>query len=74
MTDQSRPREPGHAIAAGLSEREKAEYERPQEHGGRGDTETVGRARPLEFDGNGFPVAQCNPSFVTRVARLLNLL
>ena len=40
----------------------------------RAEAETVGRARPLEFDRNGFPVAQRNPTFVTRVARLLNAL
>jgi hypothetical protein len=30
------------------------------------------RARPLEFDESGFPVAQRNSSLVQRVARLLN--
>jgi hypothetical protein len=32
----------------------------------------VEHPRPLEFDGNGFPIAQRIPSFVTRVARLLS--
>jgi hypothetical protein len=54
---KARQRELEQAIAATLSERE---------------TEAVDRARPLEFDRNGFPVAQRNHSFVTRVARLLN--
>jgi hypothetical protein len=56
---KARQRKLERAIAATRSERE---------------TEAVGRARPLEFDRNGFPVAQRNPSFVTRVAQLLNAL
>ena len=34
-------------------------------------SEAVDRPRPLEFDRNGFPVAQRPPDFVTRVARWL---
>jgi hypothetical protein len=34
-------------------------------------TEAEDRARPLEFDESGFPIAQRAPSFVKRVARLL---
>ncbi len=34
-------------------------------------SEAVDRARPLEFDRNGFPVVQRPPDFDTRVARLL---
>jgi hypothetical protein len=30
------------------------------------------RARPLEFDENGFPVPQALPGFMQRVARLIN--
>jgi hypothetical protein len=44
---------------------------RRQQQVRRRRTETVDRPRPLEFDENGFPVAQRTPSFVTRVARLL---
>jgi hypothetical protein len=36
------------------------------------EAETLGPARPLEFDANGFPVVQRNPNFVSRVARLLS--
>jgi hypothetical protein len=34
-------------------------------------SKAVDRPRPLEFDRNGFPVAQRPPDFVTRVARWL---
>jgi hypothetical protein len=47
-------------------------YRRRQQQVRRRRTETVDRPRPLEFDANGFPVAQRAPSFVTRVARLLS--
>jgi hypothetical protein len=69
-TDQSRRREVGHAIAAAdPSAREIGERDqRGQVQEGRDD---AGGRGPLEFDGNGFPVAQRTPSFVTRVARLL---
>jgi hypothetical protein len=76
MTDQSRQRGLRQAIAAAVSERAGAESQRPQKQVGRWETETeretVGRARPLEFDTNGFPVAQRNPSSAARVARLLH--
>ena len=71
---KARQRELEQAIAATLSEREAAESERRQKQPEGGETEAVGRARPLEFDRNGFPVAQRNPSFVMRVAQLLNSL
>jgi hypothetical protein len=71
ISDQSRRRELGHAMAAARSEPEGAE-DPPAATQVGAEEETVGRARPLEFDRNGFPVAQRNPSFVTRVARLLN--
>jgi hypothetical protein len=61
MDGQGRQRELDGALEAALKLRETAE--------------TVDRRRdsprPLEFDGNGFPVAQSMPSVVTRVARLL---
>ena len=59
-------------MAAGVSDRGATEGERSQVGVADTDLETVGRPRPLEFDANGFPVAQRNPSFVSRVARLLN--
>jgi hypothetical protein len=57
IQSKARQRELEQAVATTLSEKE---------------TEAVGRARPLEFDRNGFPVAQRNLSFVTRVAQPLN--
>jgi hypothetical protein len=38
----------------------------------RKGAERIDSPRPLEFDRNGFPVAQRWPSFVTRVTRLLH--
>jgi len=73
MTEQSRKRQLGHAMAAGVGGRDGPDRDPswrrsvPDE-----EVETLGPARPLEFDANGFPVAQSNPSFVSRVARLLS--
>jgi hypothetical protein len=64
ISDQSRRRELGHALTG-------AEDPNPATQVGA-ESAMLGRARPLEFDRNGFPVAQPNPSFLTRVARLLN--
>jgi hypothetical protein len=73
MTEQARQRELAHAVAAALSEQADAErYEHSQRQLRRGRAAMMDRSRPLEFDGNGFPVAQRSPSFVTRVARLLS--
>jgi hypothetical protein len=72
IPDHVRRRRLGHAMVAGVSDRGAMERERSQLGVADTDPETVGRARPLEFDANGFPVAQRNPSFVSRVARLLN--
>ena len=73
MTDHARRRKLGHAMAAGVSDRGNTEREqRAQTEASDPERKTVGRARPLEFDANGFPVAQRNPSFASRVARLLN--
>jgi hypothetical protein len=64
-------RELGDALALVLREQAGIEgYRRGPAR--RGRTEALDRARPLEFDENGFPVAQRTPSFVTRVARLLS--
>jgi hypothetical protein len=35
-------------------------------------TAILDRPRPLEFDRNGFPIAQRTPNFVARVDRLLS--
>ena len=71
-TDHARRRKLGHAMVAGVSDRAGTQRERSQMRMADIEAETVRRARPLEFDANGFPVAQRNPSFVSRVARLLN--
>jgi hypothetical protein len=38
----------------------------------RRETAIPDRPRPLEFDRNGFPIAQRSPDFVARVDRLLS--
>ena len=71
LNGQARQRELGDAFAAAVKEQAGAErYRRRQRQVKRGKVQTVERPRPLELDGNGFPVAQRIPSFVTRVARL----
>jgi hypothetical protein len=73
MNGQARQRDLGDALAVVLQQQAGAErYRRRQRRVRRGGPETVDRPRPLEFDDNGFPVAQRTPSFVTRVARLLS--
>jgi hypothetical protein len=73
MNGQARQRELGDALAVVLQEQAGAErYRHRQRQLRRARTETLDRPRPLEFDENGFPVAQRTPSFITRVARLLN--
>jgi hypothetical protein len=73
MNGQARQRELGDALALVLQQQAGAErYRRRQRQLRRGRTETVDRPRPLEFDENGFPVAQRTPSFITGVARLPN--
>lgn len=49
-----------------------AGYEEYQRRIRKGRAPAAGGPRPTEFDANGFPVPQRNPSFVERVARLLN--
>ena len=74
MTEPGRQRELAGALEAALSEQAGVEtYRRSQRQARRGKPDVVDRPRPLEFDRNGFPVAQRSPSFVTRVARLLSL-
>ena len=73
MNGQARQRELGDALAVVLQEQAGAERSRRRQRQlRRGRTETLHRPSPLEFDENGFPVAQRTPNFITRVARLLN--
>jgi hypothetical protein len=73
MNGRGPQRELGDALALVLQEQAGAErYRRRPRQLRRERTETVEHPRPLEFDENGFPVAQRTPSFITRVARLLN--
>jgi hypothetical protein len=73
MNGQARQRELGDALAAALEQQPHLEsYRRRQQQVQPAKAETVDRPRPLEFDGNGFPVSQRSPTFVTRVARLLS--
>ena len=71
MHRQARQRELGDAIADALKDQAGADRHQRQRQARGAKAQTVERPRPLEFDGNGFPVAQRIPSFVTRVARLL---
>ena len=73
MNGHVRQRDWGDALAVVLQEQTGRErYRRRQLQVRRGRTETQDRPRPLEFDENGFPIAQRTPSFVTRVARVLS--
>jgi hypothetical protein len=69
MSDQS----PERQLERQLLERAGAErYQRYQRDVRSGNGRTGDRARPPEYDANGFPIPQRNPSFLERVARLLN--
>lgn len=73
MSDQSRPRQLGDAVERDLSEQRAAErYRRRQLKVTGGSARTTEGVRPKEFDESGFPLPHRNPSFVQRVARLLN--
>jgi hypothetical protein len=73
MHGHVRQREWGDALAVVVNEQTGRErYRRRQLQVRRARTGTQDRPRPLEFDENGFPIAQRTPSFVTRVARLLS--
>ena len=73
MKGHARQRDLGDAVATALKQRAGPESRRHRQPRTRRDrTETVDHPRPLEFDENGFPVAQRTPSFVNRVTRLLN--
>jgi hypothetical protein len=72
MNGQARQRDLGDALALVIEHHAGAERYRHRQRQARRGTETLDRPRPLEFDENGFPVAQRIPSFITRVARLLS--
>lgn len=73
MSDQVRPRQLRDAVERVLSEQRAAErYRQRQRKVTRGSTRTTDGARRVEFDESGFPIPQRNPSFVQRLARLLN--
>jgi hypothetical protein len=73
MSDQARQRNLHDGLEAALAEQAGAwRYERYQREARSGRSRAADRARPQEFDANGFPVVQRSRSFVERVARLLN--
>jgi hypothetical protein len=68
MSDQPPERRPNGSLSAYDA------YQREMRNGNgsrRNGTRPAG-ARPREFDENGFPVPQGAPTFLERVARLLN--
>lgn len=72
MSEQVRQHELRAAIAASQREQAAAErYRQKQRRVRSGKPPGADGARPLEFDGSGFPVAQRTASFITRVTRLL---
>jgi hypothetical protein len=72
MSDQARQSLLGDAVAAARERAGVERYMRYQREVRSGKGLTADGARPREFDAKGFPIPQRNPSFVERVARLLN--
>ena len=73
MASQAQRRRWRDAVEATPTARDWAERSgRPRLEVRRGIPAAADRARPLEFDARGFPIAQPTPSFVWRVARLLD--
>jgi hypothetical protein len=71
LDGKARQRDLGDALRAALKEHAGAErQQRWQRQVPHRRAELADRRRPLEFDGNGFPVAQPTPSFVARMAQL----
>jgi hypothetical protein len=69
MANESQRPELSAAVEAALTELEGiARYRQAQ---GDATSGTHAAARPLEFDHNGFPLAQARTGFVHRVRRLL---
>jgi hypothetical protein len=73
MSDHAPQRNLDDALDAALAEQVgAARYERYQREVRNGMPNAADRARPQEFDTNGFPIVQRSRSFLDRVARLLN--
>ena len=73
MSDQAPQRNLDDALEAALAQQVgAARYESYQREVRTGMPNAADRARPQEFDTNGFPVVQRSRSFMERVARLLN--
>jgi hypothetical protein len=73
MTDQARAHDFYGSLERTASERARAErYQRYQRRIRSGLGHVAEGPRPREFDESGFPVPQRSPTFVERVARLLN--
>jgi hypothetical protein len=73
MTEETRQPELGHALEAALSELRGAErYRLAQREARGGRADPADWPRPLQFDADGFPLAQRPAGFVERVARLLS--
>jgi hypothetical protein len=73
MNGHQQQRELGDVLALLLQEQAGADrYRRRQARMRRSRTETLDRARPLEFDESGFPISQRSPSFDNRITRLLS--
>jgi hypothetical protein len=73
MSEWTQTREIARARGRSQGERAMVEgYLRSQRQARRRTGDGSDRARPLEFDESGFPIAQRSASFVERVARLLH--
>jgi hypothetical protein len=75
MGEQARPRQQApvlHAVFNGQWGAERGGRRNGRGRVGSRDTGAADRAHPLEFDENGFPVAQRSAGFGERVDRLLN--
>ena len=73
MSEQVRERELSRSLHAFLSDEDGARrYRRMQQLARSGNAGGAERARPMQFDESGFPLAQRNSSFLQRVARLLS--
>jgi hypothetical protein len=75
MTERASRRESSDAAVAAVlpGQIEIRAYQLSLRQARRGTADATNRARPLEFDERGFPIAQHNGSFLTRVTRLLSL-
>jgi hypothetical protein len=55
-----------------MSDQARERYHRYQREVTSGTKRAMAGPRPREFDARGFPIPQRNPTFLERVARLLN--